>query len=880
MLRDAEGNINIINDATLRIGNYVFPETAGLPGQILVLNEFGDSLKWEFGGSGSSGDGLWERSGDDKDGPNIRNINFGNVIVGPTFPATNARLHVERGDFVVNSSTSGETPIPFEFDDPPGLNSPAAGIMWWGGNRQAFRVGRVDRGEAYDHSLPIDWMDYFTNAWHEENIGASSIGIGTNVVAVSDGTFGLGRNLYIEAPGDPGHPNYPNYSKNSFAIGVDNVVIGENAMIVGGENVIDGADRMSIFGRSNSVSHTPGLTIHTPSLIVGNNNTIEGAEEHVFIFGGHSRVTQASNVLALGTRNTVENIPLAEDMTILIGENNTVNGRLNNILIGTYNRSNADSVIALGSNLHPRANSIFIGRNNTDRSVYPAGRKNIVIGQDIQIHQTTEEKTQNISNNILIGHDIRNTMENHSYFRANHTIAIGNNIQPHDLGTGPAQGADFSVNIGNNIATASTNSVRIGNDIDTRNPTHARNTIAIGRDISFPASTAAGLTIDNGNAIILGTNFPEAYPLYDSREARPRFVVGGITRSIQTAPAGPGPPGTVGIGVPLRDTMYEVNYVYVDDNANFFLGKINHGAISNDNIHFLPDHNRPAGSNMTPLNSSSTIYARAMFLGSTHAGNTNSQAIRQSPIVQPGILTLNSSVPSSPVTDASYTNDGRAQLNVGQSGGRGTVTINSVGVTDNTRAILNVGGGTIPTAHTGGSDANSPSSWPTGSTRGGTIYVPGNAGKAGRIYAQQTVVSGSDRRFKRDIRPIRSGMEEYLYRITPFSYTREGDESNRLQWGFIAQDVQQYFPHLVFEIEEFEDKLGLDYTGFIPVLWKINQDQQLLIDRQQARIEMLERQVRHINDFNADELRRQTNRINALEAQLKIVMERLEADGK
>ncbi|MDR2906865.1 MAG: tail fiber domain-containing protein [Bacteroidales bacterium] len=106
----------------------------------------------------------------------------------------------------------------------------------------------------------------------------------------------------------------------------------------------------------------------------------------------------------------------------------------------------------------------------------------------------------------------------------------------------------------------------------------------------------------------------------------------------------------------------------------------------------------------------------------------------------------------------------------------------------------------------------------------------------------------SDRKFKSNIKPLSSGMEDYLYRIRSFSYTMNADETQRLNWGFIAQDVQLYFPHLVYEIDS-EGGLGLNYTGFIPVLWKIAQDQQTRIDAQEARIEELERQIETINYF-------------------------------
>ncbi len=126
-------------------------------------------------------------------------------------------------------------------------------------------------------------------------------------------------------------------------------------------------------------------------------------------------------------------------------------------------------------------------------------------------------------------------------------------------------------------------------------------------------------------------------------------------------------------------------------------------------------------------------------------------------------------------------------------------------------------------------------------TSGSTVYA--RVGRFSSLYAGGAAVA-SDRKFKSNIQPLQSGMEDYLYRIRSFSYTMNADETQRLNWGFIAQDVQTYFPHLVYDLH---GDLYLNYDGFIPVLWKIAQDQQTKIDEQQARIEELERQIENIN---------------------------------
>jgi hypothetical protein len=147
-----------------------------------------------------------------------------------------------------------------------------------------------------------------------------------------------------------------------------------------------------------------------------------------------------------------------------------------------------------------------------------------------------------------------------------------------------------------------------------------------------------------------------------------------------------------------------------------------------------------------------------------------------------------------------------------------------------------------------------------------TLYAPPSAGDpangippnaiSGRVYARdfyslggQTTWTPSDRRLKRNIKPLSRDYTDYLYRLRPFSYNYdlEGVDPEKIVWGFMAQDVQRWFPHLVEGTEE--TSMSLNYSGFIPILWKINQDQQIKLDEQQARIEELERQIETINYF-------------------------------
>jgi hypothetical protein len=895
---DADSTITI--DGPLRIGTiysgYVFPSTPGTASQILVLNAGGDSLVWRDNtGTGSGGSTDWERgepgSPDAVDGGTLlRNLNSGSVIIGgrpnPFPTGTNAQLHVE-GGFVVKTTTA--TTIPYNFTDG------SSGMMWWGGDKQAFRVGRLNSGD--------DPSGNFSNAWSSTNIGKSSIGIGTNILAKGEGTFGIGRNLFIDTESFAVGMDSEVDRDYAFSVGMDNIVSGELSMAIGVNNDIVNADMTSIVGTGNEYSIFDPIYQDrlTRSFIAGHGNIITESDQNVFVLGRDNTAHEAPYTLFLGQDNKVKgnNAYVTTNLfSILIGKENTLESNaINNILIGRNNLSpHGGDVIALGGDLTPSKNSIFIGQNN--KSDHNLGNtNNIVMGFDIDLKMNAGSPAKN---SVLIGGNI--TEPGHFDFVADHVISIGTNIHTYGQYDGHLIGK--SVNIGNNIRTNSAQSINIGNRIQIEEfpdrldnqgviaigndihfdamfagfefvggglkPPASDKPIAIGNNITFPASiTHAGavgnVTIGYKGTIIMGTNFPEKYPYMRKRAASPityviapRFVIAGTTHNdIWLQAVTPGPPA------PVNEGKQDLNYLYIDDYANVFIGSRTNSP-SNSLQGYLSDasfvgYNTGVGPNNTDYDltrgqnyggvTGSTVFARAMVLG-----NTEGDALQGTS--QPGRLTLLSS-------------------------GTGIGNI----------AILNVGGAvpgsanTTPTAPVPvipGDTSRITNTWLAGGSRGGVIYVPGVGGttaapQSGRVFAQSGFVAGSDRKFKKNISPLTGeSMEGYLHRISSYSYTREGDTTNQLNWGFMAQDVQQFFPHLVYEIEAFGGGLGIDYISFIPVLWAINQDQQTQIDRQRRRIQELEKQVRFINDFNADELTRQQNRIADLEKKLDEILKKLE----
>jgi hypothetical protein len=136
------------------------------------------------------------------------------------------------------------------------------------------------------------------------------------------------------------------------------------------------------------------------------------------------------------------------------------------------------------------------------------------------------------------------------------------------------------------------------------------------------------------------------------------------------------------------------------------------------------------------------------------------------------------------------------------------------------------------------------------------VYSNGNLHVAGNITYMGTLSPPcpSDRKLKKNISAMPPSLEKLML-LKPSNYYFRTDEFKRLaldedlQYGLIAQDVEQIFPELVTEkvMTEKKDKdgnviepeltyKGLDYTSLVPILIKGMQEQQALIEKQQAMI--------------------------------------------
>jgi hypothetical protein len=107
----------------------------------------------------------------------------------------------------------------------------------------------------------------------------------------------------------------------------------------------------------------------------------------------------------------------------------------------------------------------------------------------------------------------------------------------------------------------------------------------------------------------------------------------------------------------------------------------------------------------------------------------------------------------------------------------------------------------------------------------------------------------SDARLKKDITPIRSGVSTIM-KLNPVSYLKKPNlaatDYNIKENGFIAQELMQVLPDVVFEARDTEKIFKVNYISIIPVLTKALQEQQQQIQQQQQQIDELKKLVKEL----------------------------------
>jgi hypothetical protein len=109
------------------------------------------------------------------------------------------------------------------------------------------------------------------------------------------------------------------------------------------------------------------------------------------------------------------------------------------------------------------------------------------------------------------------------------------------------------------------------------------------------------------------------------------------------------------------------------------------------------------------------------------------------------------------------------------------------------------------------------------------------------IEGQVGFTAASDARIKTNIQSIDKGID-FVMQLKPVSYLMKESADKRINWGFIAQDVESLVgvDNAVLTVgEDDERSLGLRYTDFISPIVKAMQEQQKLIEDLRLEIELL-----------------------------------------
>jgi hypothetical protein len=132
----------------------------------------------------------------------------------------------------------------------------------------------------------------------------------------------------------------------------------------------------------------------------------------------------------------------------------------------------------------------------------------------------------------------------------------------------------------------------------------------------------------------------------------------------------------------------------------------------------------------------------------------------------------------------------------------------------------------------GGTTANYAAIFAAGNVGIGTATPAAALHVVGDIKYTGIIVDISDRRAKKDIRPLPTGQLAKMMQLQPVSFVMKDDPKGRTELGLIAQDTEPLFPDLVQTDPDGTKAMG--YVGLVAPLIKAMQEQQAQIQEQRA----------------------------------------------
>lgn len=103
----------------------------------------------------------------------------------------------------------------------------------------------------------------------------------------------------------------------------------------------------------------------------------------------------------------------------------------------------------------------------------------------------------------------------------------------------------------------------------------------------------------------------------------------------------------------------------------------------------------------------------------------------------------------------------------------------------------------------------------------------------GDVVFSGNIGSYSDQRLKKDVKPLENALESVM-QLRPVQYKRIGTDTDRLECGFIAQELQQVIPEVVQTQEDEMGTLTVDYAKLVAYMAGAIQDLQAQLNELKA----------------------------------------------
>ncbi len=112
------------------------------------------------------------------------------------------------------------------------------------------------------------------------------------------------------------------------------------------------------------------------------------------------------------------------------------------------------------------------------------------------------------------------------------------------------------------------------------------------------------------------------------------------------------------------------------------------------------------------------------------------------------------------------------------------------------------------------------------------LYIPGD------LFVDGNIVNPSDINLKKNVEPLNIKITEKLMNLRPTSFEFKDDISNRIHYGFIANELEHEYPELVQNKPDpkFVNIKSVNYLEIVPLLVHKIQQMQKEIDELKNKI--------------------------------------------